>query len=105
MDFKEILKHFRLNGDVQDVKNFGSGHINETYLVKTTSNTYILQNLNTEVFKNFYGVMDNIAKVTSFIKERAKNKAKCLYLIKTTDNSNYYYEDGYCYRMMNFISS
>lgn len=105
MDFKDVLKHFDIQGDVQEVKNYGSGHINETYFVKTDSNSYILQNLNTQVFKNYAGVMDNIAKVTSFIKDRVEDKSKCLYLIKTKDGNNYYYKDNSCFRMMNYVDN
>ena len=95
MDFREVLNKFDIKENVLSVKNFGSGHINETYLVSCDTTSYILQSLNTQVFKDFAGVMDNIAKVTSFIKKKAefegKDLNKCLYLIKTTDGENYFY--------------
>ncbi len=107
MDFREILGNFQIKGNVQSVKAFGAGHINETYLVSTDCAPYILQSLNTQVFKNYEGVIDNIAKVTSFQREKylkeGKDIEKLLYLIKTKDNNNFLYENGKCYRMFNFI--
>ena len=107
MDFKKILNDFQIKGDVQSVKSFGAGHINETYLVETTSEKYILQSLNINVFKDYAGVMDNIDKVTAFLKDKYKKEGKdiknLLYLIKTKDNKNYILEDGQCFRMMNYI--
>ena len=107
MDFREVLNKFDIKGNVLSVKNFGAGHINETYLVSCDTTSYILQSLNTQVFKDFAGVMDNIAKVTSFMKEKAINEGKdinkCLYLIKTKDGDNYFYDNNKCYRMMNFV--
>ncbi len=76
MDFREILSNFQIDQNIQSVKAFGSGHINETYLVSTNSALYILQSLNTQVFKNYEGVIDNIAKVTSFQKEKYLKEGK-----------------------------
>jgi len=104
MNFREIISKFNIEGDVLNVKAFGNGHINETYIVKTTSKPYILQNVNTSVFKNYVGVMDNIAKVTSFLKSNSLT-GNGLYLIKTKGSKNYYYESGRCYRMMNYIDN
>ena len=107
MDFREILGNFNIEGEVQGVKVFGAGHINETYLVSTTSSQYILQSLNTKVFPNYVGVMDNIEQVTSFQKEkyieRGKDISKMMYLIKTKDGRNFLYKDEKCYRMFNFV--
>ncbi len=109
MDFREVLNNFDIKENVLSVKNFGAGHINETYLVSCDTTSYILQSLNTQVFKDFAGVMDNIAKVTSFMKNRAEIEGKdvdrCLYLIKTKEGKNYFYDNNKCYRMMNFVQN
>ena len=103
MNFKEILEQFQINGDVLSVKQFGLGHINETYLITTTKDKYILQSLNTNVFKDYVGVMDNIAKVTTYLKGIENASENQLYLIKTKDNANYLIIDDKCLRMMNYI--
>ena len=107
MDFREILSNFKIDGDITSVKLFGAGHINETYLVSTTLTSYILQSLNTKVFENYVGVMNNIELVTSFQKKQyekqGKDVSKLLYLIKTIDNKSFLYKDDKCYRMFNFV--
>ena len=109
MDFRNILKNFQINQKVLSVNKFGAGHINETYLVLCEGEKYILQSLNTNVFTNYVGVMDNIAKVTSFIKDKylkeGKNLSSQMYLIKTIDDKNYLMVDDKCYRMFNYIDN
>ena len=46
----EALKAFQLKGAIIEVAPFGTGHINDTYKVKTSIGAYLLQKLNTKVF-------------------------------------------------------
>ena len=109
MDFKDILNNFQIEGEVNSVKKFGAGHINETYLIETSLNKYILQSLNIKVFKDYVGVMNNIDKVTSFLKQKYEKEGRdidhLLFLIKTKDNNHYLLRDGQCFRMMNYIDN
>jgi Ser/Thr protein kinase RdoA (MazF antagonist) len=50
-------------GSVTAVRPFGSGHINETFLVETTAGEYVLQRLNTAVFPDPEAVTANIRAV------------------------------------------
>ena len=101
----DILRHF----DLDHVSTpYGNGHINNTYLVGT-SPRFILQRINTDIFKDPDGVMENILAVTSFL--RAKIVAaggdplrETLTVIPTNDNHPYYRTpDGDCYRVYMFI--
>lgn len=57
---REIAEKFDFNGQVLSVEPYGNGHINQTYLVKTQENTYILQGINREVFKTAEDIIQNI---------------------------------------------
>ena len=60
---------FSFAGTVNEAQIYGNGHINNTYIVTTNSGKrYILQNLNTSVFKDPVGIMENIAAVTDHIR-------------------------------------
>jgi len=48
----EALKHFEIKGAINSVALFGGGHINDTYHVQTTDGDFLLQRVNTGVFKN-----------------------------------------------------
>ena len=57
---KEIANQFILEGDILSVEPYGNGHINRTYLVKTTETNYILQGINSNVFKTPDYIIKNI---------------------------------------------
>lgn len=69
MQMQRILNNYILDGEVVSVDEYGNGHINKTYLIKTDNSAkYILQQINTHVFKNPKHVMKNIELVTDFIR-------------------------------------
>ena len=57
---KEIANQFILEGDILSIEPYGNGHINRTYLVKTSANNYILQGINSYVFKTPLAIIANI---------------------------------------------
>ena len=57
---KEIANQFVLEGDILSIEPYGNGHINRTYLVKTSANNYILQGINRNVFKTPLAIIANI---------------------------------------------
>lgn len=93
---KELLKHFRLEGEVESVKPHGSGHINNTFLVTTHGERkYILQKINTDIFHDTDGLMENIVSVTSYLRERiiqagGDSERETMTVIPTTDGRNYH---------------
>ena len=61
----EIASRFQVKGSVVSCERYGSGHINETYLVQTDAGEkYILQKINSEIFRDVPALMRNIAAVT-----------------------------------------
>lgn len=74
---KQVVPAFETEGVVEKIEPHGNGHINETYRVtcRTEENgikQYVLQRINTDVFKNPDELMDNISRVTSFLKEKVE---------------------------------
>ena len=70
----EALKSMKFDGDVINVKSFGSGIINDTFLVtcknnKGNENKYILQKINSSIFKNVEKLMENYCGVCDYIKK------------------------------------
>ena len=63
-DIKTVIDNFEFEGNFVDVAEYGSGHINKTYLVTFDNNgaeqKYILQQLNANVFKNIDQLMKNV---------------------------------------------
>ena len=99
----QAIKEFCFAGSLVDFRPFGNGHINDTYLVRFRdggkTRKYILQRINSGVFKEPEKVMDNIIGVTEFLRERIiKNggdpERETLTVIKTKNNRGYFV-DGY----------
>lgn len=101
----EILSHFPVEVTIEP---YGNGHINDTYLTGS-SPRYILQRINTNVFKNPKEVMENILNVTEHVRKKiiaagGNPDRETLRVIQTITGENYYEaENGDCYRMYNFI--
>ena len=105
-NIKNVIQQFVTDFDAN---RYGNGHINETYLVEP--NKYILQKINTDIFTNCDELMQNIANVTDFlrdkiIKEGGNPNRETLTVINTLDGKRYYRDqDGSCYRMYLFIDN
>jgi len=68
-----IVSNFQTEGIIENITQFGDGHINQTFMVSTKEKIdpdYILQCKNKNIFKNVPGMMSNIYKVTSHLKKK-----------------------------------
>lgn len=84
---------FVLDGTPVDMKSFGHGHINGTFVVTTdTHKKYILQKINTHVFSDPKALMRNIGAITEYLQERVTDARQILHFRPTADGV-YYYED------------
>lgn len=105
INLNEVLKQFHIE---HSIERYGNGHINDTYLVQP--NEYILQRINTNIFKKPYELMENIENVTEFIREKILKSGgnpdrETLTVIKTVDEKNCYkYDEQNYFRMYKFIT-
>jgi len=90
----EIATRFNLTGKVVEISAFGSGHIHQTYYVKTApadTDDYIIQLINTHVFRDPEAVMQNLSLVTSHILKKLEAageqdlKRRVLHPVQTTE--------------------
>lgn len=110
-----ILEKFDFKGDLISCEIFGFGHINTTYIASYNDNgvvsKYIVQKVNTNVFKNIEALMDNIFSVTSFLRNKIENAGgnpdrETLNYIKTTNGDKFFrYNENECYRVYKFIDN
>lgn len=110
---KEAIANFRFQGSLVSCETYGSGHINDTYLLQfDAADRYkkvILQRINTDVFSNPGELMENIQKVTSYLRERIQENGgdperETLNIIPTREGKAYYEStDKECWRAYQFI--
>ena len=75
MNIEEILQGFAFKGRLISYKPYGSGHINDTYLLEFDTGgeeiqKIVLQRLNHIIFTKPREVMANILAITSYLRER-----------------------------------
>ena len=78
MDFNlsAVAAGFVLDGDFVSAERFGTGHINDTFKMFTTRQCYILQRINTTIFKQPELLMDNFVRVCSHIEGKIAAEKK-----------------------------
>lgn len=72
----EIAEQFKPQGKVIDIQEFGNGNINNTFLVTLDSSSakhFVLQRINTQVFRQPELVMQNMGIFTQHVRDRLSN--------------------------------
>ncbi|AZQ65585.1 aminoglycoside phosphotransferase family protein [Flammeovirga pectinis] len=71
-ELQEKFNQFIADIPVKSIHPFGSGHINDTYLIEVegTTQNYILQRVNHHIFPNVPELMNNIVAVTKHLRKK-----------------------------------
>lgn len=111
---RDISARFAIGGVFESAEQIESGHINSTYRISFREKDgnlrrYIIQSINSNVFRNPHLVMDNVKMVTKHINDRVLRRRKdlggqTLYLFPARDG-RFRVEDeqGTVWRCYNFI--
>lgn len=113
-NLEDAIYAFGFGNRCSYVKPFGAGHINETYAVYMPGQegdelSYVLQRVNSNVFKDPAGVMDNIFGVTEYLRNVIRRDGgdpdrETLSYIKTKSGCNYFEDsEREPWRCYNFI--
>ncbi len=104
IDPVEALRGFSIFGDFVDVRPYGTGHINDTFLATFnqagSTVRYTLQHINTGIFKDPAGLMGNVRRVTEHAHRRlAETKAedpsrRALTLVPTATGDVLHFDAG-----------
>lgn len=116
---EEAIAHFQFEGTLIKQESYGSGHINDTFLLtfeaegkeKKKEKNVILQRINTEIFSDPIGLMENIVGVTSYLRRRIIEEGgdpdrETLNIIPTIDGRDYFLDSkGDYWRSYIFITN
>ena len=108
---KYVFSQFDHNGEYKSYKELASGHINDTYLIKTTNKPYfVLQRINQGVFKDVPGLINNKIAISSHIQKKLegtskkKQKRGVLTFARSKKGTGYYQgNEGNYWNLMYFI--
>lgn len=71
--------HFDIQGEIVSVERFGSGHINDTFCVKTDhpkGESYLLQKINNHIFTDIPALMQNTKIVLDHLKGKLAHRGQ-----------------------------
>ncbi len=111
----DVVKHFQYEGALVDCRPYGSGHINDTYLLtfeiaEMGHIKVILQRMNRTVFAKPVELMENITGVTSHLRKKIVEhggdpERETLNVIPAVDGKPYYQDSlGDYWRSYKFIT-
>lgn len=111
----EAALKFMLGGTIDSISPFSGGHINRSYLVSASTKggirRFLLQAINTSIFKSPFAVMDNIERVTSHLRGRLLRDGctdvtrRVLELVRTVDGPLWFQSDSGFWRCYRFIEN
>ncbi|MBR5278949.1 MAG: aminoglycoside phosphotransferase family protein [Clostridia bacterium] len=109
-NIKKACSAFLEFENIEEIENIPNGHINVTDRVKINGRNYILQRINTSIFKDPVALMNNIYAVTEFLRSKITAAGgdpdrETLSLVKTKDGKFYHENENGFYRMYLYITN
>lgn len=108
-EIKRVCDEFCIKGSFVSYSEITQGNVNSTYKVTfaqpdSTTKEYMVQRLNTFVFKKPIQVMENIDKVTEHIRAKKTGK-QALHFHHTKERNTYVIDEYGFWRLFNYIPS
>lgn len=110
---QNIAEKFDIHGAITAITQIKRGYINQTYCVETLSehgntHNYILQRINTNIFKDVDSLMHNIDVTTTHLQGKlvlpGGHRKGSIQTIRHTKDTKLYYEDeSGCWRMLTYF--
>ena len=109
-----IAAHFQPGGEITDVREYGAGNVNDTYLVTRNSSQdsqFVMQRINTHVFVHPEYIMLNMRTFTEHVQRRLRLKPlnaahswRVPRVLPTQDDQDLFIDDeGAFWRALSFI--
>ncbi len=106
---KFIFNQFEQSTEFVSYEELASGHINDTYLIKTLQKPYfILQRINHDVFKDVPSLITNKVKISQYLRKKLAHlpkkelRRRVISFVYTKNGNLYYYDKGRNYWNMMF---
>ncbi len=114
-DLSQIMNSFDVLGTVCSAAPCGNGHINDTFQITLEADgqqtRYVLQRINTDIFKDIDAVMDNIQRVTAHCRSALGEKGiqdltqRVLTYVPARNGASYVEHESGCWRCSYFIEN
>ena len=110
----KVCRNFGIDGRLKETKALTDGHINTTVLAVFENGEkqekYLVQKINTHVFKDQDALMQNIVNVTHFLRKKIRSSGgdperETLHFLKTPDGGLYFNDESGCWRIYRYIDN
>jgi len=102
---QSVLSLFALSGAPLSSEPYGNGHINGTFLVRCANGArYILQQINTSVFRQPEALMRNIELVTAHLRTKTRDPRGVLHLVPALNGSSFVVSEGLYWRVYELVA-
>ena len=102
MELDNIVEEFGIRSH-NPAKQIGSGHINQTYLLEDSyGEKYVLQKINTDVFKDPSSVMSNLEKILSHL-QNSEYPYPLFQIHKTASGATHLHSSFGFWRILSFL--
>lgn len=101
----EVISHFATEGRLKEIQPYGNGHINDTFLLTcgtddSRTKRYILQRMNSSIFKNPCRLMENVVNITEYLRKVILSQGgdpdrETLNVIRTLDGASYHEDENH----------
>jgi Ser/Thr protein kinase RdoA (MazF antagonist) len=98
---EEVLHAYGLN-ERSVITSVGNGLINHTWKIESDSDEFILQRINTDIFKHPQSIAENISLVNNYLAQHYPDYFFCAPVKTLTGNEMLHIEEGY-FRMFPFV--
>lgn len=114
-NISEVVSNFNCEVDINSLKTYGSGHINDTYFIKNVISSgcdYLLQRINHHIFKDVPQLSSNMCMVIDHLKDKlllsgSGNPEKEVMTLVPAKTGLYFYQDsnGDYWRLSYFLKN
>lgn len=110
----KVCRAFGIEGELTETDILTDGHINTTVLAIFQNGDkvekFLVQKINTHVFKDPDVLMNNIVNVTHFLRKKIRTvggdpERETLHFLKTTDGGLYFNDESGCWRIYRYIDN
>lgn len=112
-DVRDVIGNFQIEGTFMSFRPINDGHINCTYAVSFTQTggdvkRYVLQAVNTSIFRNPVELIENIRSVTEFLRKKIAAQGgdperETLQLVPAADGKYYFENEAGFWRVYRYI--
>ena len=103
-DLQQILEQFPLGGPPREIRPYGSGNINRTYMVTSQKGErYILQRISEALTSDPAGLMENIEKVLDHLHTKEKDPRRVMRLLRTKAGTSFCQDAGGAWRIYHYV--